>query len=120
MTYYIQYGSQRLTCHWHTQHTTLVVRLSTPAQSLIIRMGDTLLITNKRGDPVWSCRVAVFTPRMRYGGFTRSGIVECDGVADLRDEARFNYRLKQRVNSHEQSDNVAYKYAHTANNGFSN
>jgi hypothetical protein len=87
MTYYILHGSQNLTCHWRDDtKKTLVVRLSRacPGQSMFIRMGDTLLITNKRGNPVWSCKVGVFTPRMRYGGFTRSGVVECDCVADLR------------------------------------
>jgi len=84
MTYYIQYGALRFTCYWRTDHTTLVVRMATRAQPLFIRMGDTLLITNKRGDALWSCRVGVFTPRLNYGGFTRSGVVKCDCVADLR------------------------------------
>jgi len=84
MTHFIQYGSQTLTCHWRSK-TTLVVRLSNPAQALFIRMGDTLLITNKRGDPIWSCTVGIFTPRLRYGGFTRSGIVECSAVAGLKE-----------------------------------
>ena len=82
-THYIQYGSQRLTCRWRDE-STLVVRLATPGQAILVRMGDTLLITDKRDKPLWSCRVGLFTPRLRYGGFTRSGIVKCESVADLR------------------------------------
>ena len=80
MTHYIQYGAQNLTCYWRADGT-LSVRLQRHAEgALIVRIGDSLLITNQSGKGIWLCRVQAFIPHMRYGTFVRSGRVVCRDV----------------------------------------
>lgn len=72
MTYYITYKNNKLTTY-ERPDGSWAVRCKT--NSLLVSMGDTLLLTDKAGNAKAMIKVRAFVPHVRYGSFTRSGHV---------------------------------------------
>jgi hypothetical protein len=85
MTLHIHYRGQSLSAHWRPDGT-LAVRLRPRlhhGEALLVRLGDTLVLTDPAGRARWICRVQAFHPRLQYGRFVRSGTVLCGSTAEV-------------------------------------
>lgn len=84
MTYYIQYKGQSLTAHERAsgELSLRFTRLRHKTESMLIQKGDVLRLTDKKGNLRVLLKVRAFVPFIRYGTFTRSGLV----VEEWREE----------------------------------
>ena len=75
MPHYCNYRGQHLTISERPNGQWNVRLVKSKNQSLIMHIGDVLVLTTKNGDVKEIKQIQAFIPRIKYGGYTTTGLV---------------------------------------------